>query len=301
MSTAGDSVNKASACGSCGKQDCSAKQARPGESPEDLHERQALQRRMCQIQHKLLVLSGKGGVGKSTVAVNLAVWLALQGKRVGLLDIDIHGPSVPKLLGLEGAPVHGGEQSIEPVRWRELAVMSIGFLLRDEREAVIWRGPRKMGVIKQFLSDVEWGELDYLVVDAPPGTGDEPLSVCQLLAGADGAVIVTTPQEVALSAVRKSITFCRQLELPVLGVVENMSGYVCPKCGERSDIFSSGGGERMAREMRVPFLGRIPIDPRLGQACDQGQPFMQGQADSPTGRELGKVFASLLARPAKRG
>lgn len=282
-------------CETCGDASCSAKSQREGESAEERAERQTLARRMCEIDHKVLVLSGKGGVGKSTVAVNLAIWLAMQGKRVGLLDIDIHGPSVPRMLGLLGERIRSGPDGMLPVELGGIGVMSIGFLLRGEGDAVIWRGPRKMGVIKQFLTDVEWGRLDYLVVDTPPGTGDEPLSICQLVEDADGAVIVTTPQEVALTAVRRSIDFCRQLSMPVIGVVENMSGYVCPKCGERTDIFKGGGGERMARESGVPFLGRVPIDPSLTGACDEGVPYMQRFAESAAAKALDGVFRPVLS------
>jgi predicted Fe-Mo cluster-binding NifX family protein len=172
--------------------------------------------------------------------------------------------------------------------------MSIGFLLHDRDDAVIWRGPMKMGAIKQFLKDVEWGDLDFLVVDAPPGTGDEPLSVCQLIGEADGAVVVTTPQEVALAAVRKSITFCRKLNLPVLGVVENMSGFVCPHCGTRSELFGSGGGARMAGEMGAPFLGRIPMDPAIGEACDAGKPYVGTYAQSDAAGSFSRVVQPIL-------
>ncbi len=251
-----------------------------------------IKKRLSMIGHKVLVLSGKGGVGKSTVAVNLAVALAAAGKRVGLLDVDIHGPSVPKLLGVEGFPLHGTEESLHPLEIGDnLRVMSIGFLLRESDDAVIWRGPMKFGVIKQFLGDVEWGELDYLVVDSPPGTGDEPLTITQLISDADGAVIVTTPQDVALIDVRKCINFCRQLSLPVIGVVENMSGFYCPHCGEKTEIFKAGGGKRMAEEMGVPFLGSIPIDPSIVWASDEGKPYV---IDAP-GTETGKIFAALAA------
>jgi ATP-binding protein involved in chromosome partitioning len=283
-------------CESCDQQSCSSKNRQEEESDAEFAERQQLHRRMCLIKHKILVLSGKGGVGKSTVAVNLAVSLMLAGKRVGLLDVDIHGPSVPKMLGLEGTPVQAELGNLVPVELGSLKVMSIGFLLRNKDDALIWRGPMKMGIIKQFLKDVDWGELDYLVVDAPPGTGDEPLSVCQLVENADGAVIVTTPQDVALSAVRKSITFCRQLNLPVLGVIENMSGFVCPKCAELVPIFGEGGGERMAGEMGIPFLGRLPIDPKIGRSCDDGTPFVQRFAIS----ESAKTF-QLIARRLSEG
>jgi ATP-binding protein involved in chromosome partitioning len=231
------------------------------------------------------------------------MWLSQQGKRVGLLDVDIHGPSVPRMLRLTGSPVRGNGNGLLPIECGALSVMSIGFLLRNEDEAVIWRGPLKAGVIKQFLTDVEWGCLDYLIVDAPPGTGDEPLSVCQLIDDVDGAVIVTTPQEVALSAVRRSIAFCRQLGVPVIGVVENMSGYICPKCGDRVDIFTAGGAERMSHELGVPFLGWVPIEPGLTRACDDGVPFMQRFAESETAKILDAVFRLVLtrARPLPSG
>ncbi|MDD3642845.1 MAG: iron-sulfur cluster carrier protein MrpORP [Candidatus Krumholzibacteria bacterium] len=255
-------------------------------------EQRRLESRMSRIGHKILVLSGKGGVGKSTVAVNLAVALAAAGRRVGLLDVDIHGPSVPKMLGIEAMPLHGTGHSISPLQIGDnLFVMSIGLLLRSGDEAVIWRGPMKMGVIKQFLADVEWGELDYLVIDSPPGTGDEPLSVAQLIPDADGAVVVTTPQDVALADVRRCITFCRQLNLPVIGVVENMSGFVCPHCGKTTDLFKRGGGEAMAAEMGVPFLGRVPFEPEVVRAADGGEPYVIGHPET----ETGKVFAALAA------
>jgi len=223
------------------------------------------------VQRKIVVLSGKGGVGKSTVAVNLAVGLMMAGLRVGLLDVDIHGPSIPTMLGLEGrTPQSNGEELI-PLEAHGLKIMSPGFFLRSQDDAIIWRGPMKANAIRQFLQDVAWGDLDYLVVDSPPGTGDEPLSVCQLIKNLDGAVIVTTPQKVAAVDVRKSITFCRQLKVPVLGVIENMSGFACPKCGEVTPILGSGGGCRMAAEMGVPFLGSIPIDPAIALAGDCGQ------------------------------
>jgi ATP-binding protein involved in chromosome partitioning len=258
-----------------------------------------LEERLQRIRHKILVMSGKGGVGKSTVAANLAISLSLAGKRVGLLDVDIHGPSIPKMLHLEDADVQTKDGEILPVEHAGLKVMSIAFLLRDRDDAVIWRGPMKMTIIKQFLKDVDWGDLDYLIIDSPPGTGDEPLSVCQLAAPVDGAVIVTTPQDVATADVRKSINFCHQMDLPVLGVVENMSGFVCPKCGEVTDIFKSGGGERMAVDMGVPFLGRIPIDPAVGQACDDGTPFVYRYNQTETAKAFERVIAPILALSGK--
>jgi len=250
---------------------------------------------MENIAHKFLVLSGKGGVGKSTIAVNLAVWLSMQGKNVGLLDIDIHGPSIPKLLNLDDKAVQAEDDKIKPILYSDtLKIMSIGFLLPDESNAVIWRGPMKHKVIKQFVTDVSWGNLDYLVVDCPPGTGDEPLSIVQLLGNADGAVIVTTPQQLSVTDVKKCITFCRQLNLPVLGVIENMSGFVCPKCGQKTDVFKSGGGEQMARQMNVPFLGRIPIDPQIVDTCDSGQPFVYHYNQSQTAKAFEKILNPLL-------
>ena len=254
-----------------------------------------LQERMARIKHTVVVLSGKGGVGKSTVAANLAVALSMKGRKVGLLDSDFHGPSVPKILRLDESQAFSDGRSIQPASYgSDLKVMSIAFLLRSRDDAVIWRGPLKMGVLKQFLADVDWGELDYLVVDLPPGTGDEPLSVCQLIPNATGGIVVTTPQELALSDVRKCINFCRQLNLPVMGVIENMSGFVCPNCGHRTDIFSSGGGEAMARQMGVPFLGRIPLDPALMQACEEGEPFVRHLAHT----EAGKAFLHVVDRAA---
>ncbi len=292
--------NKVRTDGTCGgRPTCSAENG-GSKAPADASQQPtALDKRMCLIRHKIMVLSGKGGVGKSTVAVNLAVSLALAGKRVGLLDVDIHGPSIPKMLGMEDAKVQIEKDVILPVEKAGLKVMSIGFLLPNHDDAVIWRGPMKMSVIKQFLQDVDWGELDYLVIDLPPGTGDEPLSVCQLVKNADGAVIVTTPQSVAITDVRKSVTFCRQLGLPVLGVVENMSGFVCPKCGTATNIFKSGGGERMAHEMGVSFLGRIPIDPVVGESCDDGKPFVYHYNRTATAKAFERIIAPMLLLSAQ--
>jgi ATP-binding protein involved in chromosome partitioning len=226
---------------------------------------------MAQIKHKLIVLSGKGGVGKSTVAAYLATILARRGKSVGLLDTDIHGPSIPKMLGIEDQKIGLRNDTVIPVTVSEnLKVMSIAFLLQSRRDAVIWRGPLKMGIIEEFLANVDWGPLDYLIIDSPPGTGDEPLSVCQLIPGLDGAVVVATPQEIALADVEKSIVFCGQVKIPVVGVIENMSGFVCPHCGESVDIFKTGGAERLARDMGVRFLGRLPMVPEVVDACDSG-------------------------------
>ena len=256
-----------------------------------------LQQRMAEIQHKLLVLSGKGGVGKSTVAVNLAVALAKADREVGVLDVDIHGPSVPKLTGLEGQTVHSDGAALLPVRVADnLAVMSIGFLLTSKADAVIWRGPLKYNVIRQFLKDVAWGMLDYLVIDCPPGTGDEPLSVAQLAGPNAEAIIVTTPQELSVSDVRRCVTFCKQVNLPVLGILENMSGFVCPRCGAQIDLFKVGGGETLARETNVPFLGRIPLDPEVVISGDSGVPFAGSDIAGPSVAALKAVVERLLSR-----
>jgi Mrp family chromosome partitioning ATPase len=241
---------------------------------------------MAGVRHKVLVLSGKGGVGKSTVSAQLALALAARGKQVGLLDIDICGPSIPKILGLEGEQIHQSNAGWQPVFYEEnLCVMSIGFLLENPDDAVIWRGPKKNGIIKQFLRDVDWGELDYLVIDTPPGTSDEHLSITQYLkeTNPDGAVVVTTPQEVALADVRKELNFCTKVGLPVIGVVENMSVFVCPKCNTQTKIFppSTGGGAAMAQKMGVPFLGSVPLDPRLARACDEGSCYLTQFPDAP--------------------
>jgi Mrp family chromosome partitioning ATPase/predicted Fe-Mo cluster-binding NifX family protein len=250
---------------------------------------------MGNIQHKYLVLSGKGGVGKSSIAVNLAVWLAEKNRNVGLLDIDIHGPSVPKLLNLGNPVVKADGDGIIPVSYGDrLKVMSIGFLLQNDKDALIWRGPMKHNVIKQFVDDVCWGELDYLVVDCPPGTGDEPLSIVQTSGKIDGAIIVTTPQQLAIVDVKKCITFCRQLNLPVLGVVENMSGFVCPNCGKRADVFGCDGGKQMAEDFGVTFLGSIPMDGDLASACDSGKPFIDAHNESPTAQAIAAAFEPLL-------
>ena len=262
----------------------------------ELKEELDLQENLFGIRHKILVLSGKGGVGKSSVAANLAVALALQGKKTGLLDVDMHGPTIPTMLGIEGKLPGQSGGRIEPVVYNDmLKVMSVGLLLRDRAEAVIWRGPAKHGVIRQFLASVEWGKLDCLVVDCPPGTGDESLSVIQLLGNADGAVIVTTPQDVALVDVRKSVTFCRQLNLPIIGLIENMSGFTCPHCGEVVEIFKSGGGKNMAEEMEVPFLGKIPVEPLMVQAGDSGKPYMEHHPDSLTSTAFAAILKPILS------
>jgi ATP-binding protein involved in chromosome partitioning len=270
-------------------------------------EQDQVRQRIAGIKHRILVLSGKGGVGKSSVAANLALALASRGRKVGLLDVDIHGPSIPRILGLDGFPAElaGPDRDsalLQPVPAMEnLRVMSMGFLLENRETAVIWRGPMKYNVIKQFIKDVDWGELDYLVVDSPPGTGDEPLSVAQLLGAPSHAVVVTTPQELSLSDVRRCVTFCRQVQVPVLGVVENMSGFVCPHCGKQTDIFKTGGGRRLAQEMNIPFLGQIPIDPRLVDAADEGTSFFERFRDTETARAFERIVAAIVSATEEAG
>jgi ATP-binding protein involved in chromosome partitioning len=249
-----------------------------------------------EIKHRLVVMSGKGGVGKSTVASNLALALSLQGYKVGLLDADIHGPSIPKMLGIEDRKITGGDDGLSPVlALPNLKVTSIGFLLRDQDSPVIWRGPLKMRALQQFLEEVSWGELDFLIVDLPPGTGDEPLSIAQLMPESD-AIIVTTPQNVALLSVRKSINFAKTLKMQVVGIIENMSGLVCPHCGRKIDLFKTGGGEKAARDFLIPFLGKIPIDPKIVEEGDNGAPFVLSQKDSPAAKAFDEIVQKIEKR-----
>lgn len=256
--------------------------------------RTAREEARARIRHTLVVLSGKGGVGKSTVAVNLATALAMAGRQVGLLDVDLHGPSIPTMLKLRDARPVIDDEKLVPVGYDLLKVMSVGFLLDNADQPVIWRGPAKAGVIRQFVEEVAWGDLDYLVVDCPPGTGDEPLSVVQTLGALDGAIIVTTPQDVALADVRKSIGFCAAVNVPVLGVIENMSGLVCPHCQEMIPLFKTGGGEQMAAELGVPFLGKLPLDPLVVINGDAGVPYVYASAKTPGAEALRQITLQLL-------
>ncbi|KAI9834918.1 MAG: cytosolic Fe-S cluster assembly factor nbp35 [Sclerophora amabilis] len=275
-------AGQSSACAGCPNQSICAS-APKGPDPDI----PLITSRLSTIRHKILVLSGKGGVGKSTFTTMLAHGFATNpASQVGIMDTDICGPSIPKMMGVEAEQVHISGSEWSPVSVADnLAVMSVQFMLPNRDDAVIWRGPKKNGLIKQFLKDVEWGDLDYLLVDTPPGTSDEHLSVNSLLkeSGVDGAVLVTTPQEVALLDVRKEIDFCAKAGIRILGVVENMSGFVCPKCAHRSQIFrpSTGGARRMAKDAGIPFLGAVPLDPRIGMACDYGESFFDAYPDSP--------------------
>jgi len=256
---------------------------------------ESVQKVLADIENKLMVLSGKGGVGKSTVAVNLAISLGKRGFKTGLLDVDLHGPSVPNLMGLVGRRFEVSQERMMPVDFEGLVrVASMGFALRSHTEAVIWRGPMKIGAMKQFIGQVDWGELDYLVVDSPPGTGDEPLTVAQVIPDARG-LIVTTPQEIALADVRKSVSFCRAVNMEVAGVIENMSGLECPHCGKEIELFPIGGGEKMAQQMRVPFLGRLRIDPRLVEAGDLGRPYVFHYPEAALTRDFEAIVDKVLA------
>jgi len=280
---------------------CPSKKRISKDDIEELKEKIMLEQNTLGIKHKIMVMSGKGGVGKSSIAANIAVGLSMKGKQVGLMDIDIHGPSIPKIVGLEGVSLKQTEEGLMPIEYStNLTVMSIGFLIRDSKDAVIWRAPLKHSLIRQFLTDVIWEKLDYLIIDCPPGTGDELISIAQLLEDADGVIIVTTPQDVAVNDVRKSITFCRHVNLPIIGVIENMSGFVCSHCGTVADIFKTGGGEKMALEMGVPFLGRIPIDPKIVEHSDNGKPFIQYVSQSPAVSAFEAIITPLLSLKRKK-
>ena len=259
------------------------------------HEQKRLQERLFHIRCKVMVMSGKGGVGKSTVATNLAASLALRGYRVGILDADLHGPDVPRMLGIEGRHLLSKGDGVEPVEvFAGFKAVSMALLAQEPDKAIVWRGPLKHSAIRQFLRDVHWGDLDFLFIDLPPGTGDEPLSVSKLIQEVDGVVIVTTPQDVALLDSRKAVSFSKQINIPVLGIVENMSGMACPHCGGSIDLFKIGGGEKAAQELGVPFLGRIPIDPQVVLSCDSGKPFVAEADESLAKTAFTQVIQNLL-------
>jgi len=245
------------------------------------------------IRHKFLVMSGKGGVGKTSTAVNLSIALANKGFKVGIMDVDLHGPDVPRMLGLNAMLEVGPNGKLTPASYsNNLKAVSVESLMPTKDEAVIWRGPIKYSAIQQFIGDVEWGELDFLVIDSPPGTGDEPLTIAQIVKDAK-AIIVTTPQEVALADVRKSISFCKRVKMAVFGLIENMSGLSCPHCGEIIDLFGSGGGEKTARQFDLNFLGRIPIDPNVVQCGDSGQCYRDANADSNVSRAFDDIAGKM--------
>ncbi len=254
-----------------------------------------IKEKLGQIENKIMVMSGKGGVGKSTVSINLAIGLSLQNFYVGLLDVDLHGPNVPKMLGVEGGELQRRpDGTVGPVYYSpNLKFMSVEPLLPDKDSAVMWRGPLKMSAIRQFIYDIEWGKLDYLIIDAPPGTGDEQMTVAQTIPDAY-AVVVTTPQEVSLLDVKKSINFCKQVNMPIIGIVENMSGMICPHCGKVIDVFKRGGGQRLSEETGIPFLGRIPVDPRIVTTGDAGKPILATYPNSHTAEAFEKMIQNVI-------
>jgi len=284
---ANEKCEKDASCQSCD----SASQC--SQAQKEAHDQELIERKMQNIKYSFMVISGKGGVGKSSVAVNLAATLSQQGAEVGILDADIHGPNIPKMLGVEDKKPLAVDEGILPIAVTDkLRVMSIAFFLQQSQDAVIWRGPLKHSLIKQFLGEVQWGKLDYLIIDLPPGTGDEALSTAHLIKKVSGALVVTTPQDVALLDSRKSITFCREIKVPLIGVVENMSGMLCPHCNKVIDLFKTGGGERIAGEMKVPFLGRIPLDPQMVISTDDGTPFVLQHPES----AVAKAFEAVAKK-----
>jgi ATP-binding protein involved in chromosome partitioning len=255
----------------------------------------AVKESLARIKNKIIVMSGKGGVGKTSTAVNLSIALANAGHKVGIMDVDLHGPDVPRMLGVEGRPEFTSNKKLSPMKYSEnLSAISIESFTRAKDDAIIWRGPLKYAAIRQFIGDIDWGELDFLVIDSPPGTGDEPLTVAQIISDAK-AIIVTTPQEVALADVRKSINFCRAVKMAIFGLIENMSGLSCPHCGEKIDLFGSGGGERTARESGIRFLGRIPFDPNVVVCGDSGACYQEAHASS----AVTKAFVSVAEAVSK--
>jgi len=283
-----------SACGSCPSKSsgCGTSDSQAQVQAKIAQQDVAIKTSLGRIKNKILVMSGKGGVGKSTVATNLALGLANRGRKVGLMDVDLHGPDICRMLNLtdsiEDAEKTGG--LVPPMKYGDnLKVISLEYMMADRDDPIIWRGPLKIQAIRQFISDMDWGELDFLVIDAPPGTGDEPLTIASTIPDAK-ALVVTTPQDVALADVRKSINFCSHVKMDVLGLVENMSGFICPHCEKTVDIFKSGGGEVLAREFDINFLGRIPVDPRVVLGGDDGNPYLSSGSESPAVA----AFASMI-------
>ncbi|MCK5584388.1 MAG: Mrp/NBP35 family ATP-binding protein [Elusimicrobiales bacterium] len=249
---------------------------------------------MAKIRNKILIMSNKGGVGKSSIAVNIAAALNASGHKVGLLDIDVHGPSLAKMTGQEGKTPNTDGKTLEPIEVKEnFKMMSMGSLMPQSEEPLIWRGPLKIGLIKQFLSDVQWGDLDYLIIDAPPGTGDEPLSICQLLPEMTGGIIVTTGQDIALLDSKKAVNFLKKLKIGVLGIIENMTTFQCPHCAKEINLFKSGGGERAANDLNVDFLGRVPFDSDMMEAEDKGELFIEKFSDSPCAKVIKEAVEKI--------
>ncbi|WP_289022661.1 Mrp/NBP35 family ATP-binding protein [Desulfobacter postgatei] len=282
-----DQAKKASSCSSKTPQNDADKQRMEMDA--------MIKDNLARIKHKFFVLSGKGGVGKSSVSANLAATLAKKGYKTGLMDVDVHGPSIAQMFNItELLDIAPDTKQLLPRRINEnLTVVSVQALMQDKDQAVIWRGPAKTGIIKQFVGSVAWGNLDFLVIDAPPGTGDEPLTVVQTIPDARG-IIVTTPQEVALADVRKSISFCKTVKMQTLGIIENMAGYTCPHCNKHIDLFKSGGGEKTAKAQDLNFLGSIPFDTRVVESGDDGVPVMMYEAPGPFKDAFEKVVENIL-------
>ena len=273
------------------KSSCSTAKKEKVRSDHDALVAKSLQK----IKNKLIVMSGKGGVGKTSVSVNLSIALAGKGYKVGIMDVDLHGPDVPRMLGLEGMLTLNQNQKLIPMSYSEnLQAVSVESLTQNKDDAIIWRGPIKHSAIRQFVADVEWGELDFLIIDSPPGTGDEPLSVAQTIPDAS-AIIVTTPQEVALADIRKSINFCKTVKMGIFGLIENMSGFTCPNCGEKIDLFGTGGGEKTAKIAGVTFLGKIPFDLNVVACGDTGVSFQEKYKNS----QVTKAFANIAEKMSK--
>ena len=264
--------------------------------PEKTQEEIRIEENLGRIKNKLIVISGKGGVGKSTVSVNVAYGLALKGNKVGILDVDIHGPSIAKMLGIEGEKLQmkAKGEFPEPIKVTDnLYALTIATLVDNPDDPIIWRGPIKISVIKQFMQDIRWPELDYLIVDSPPGTGDEPLSVVQTLKKVDGALIVSTPQDIALLDARKTIKFSQKMDVPVLGIIENMSTFVCPHCGEKTDIFAGLGIEKAASDFNVDVLGKIPIDVNIVKSGDSGKAYLKHHEEQASAKEFKNIVAKI--------
>ena len=263
---------------------------------EKIAQKKRVREKMARVKHKIMIMSGKGGVGKSTITANLAAALAKRGYRVGILDSDIHGPSIPKILGIQGKHPQKAETGITPVTTKHgVKVISMDLFLYSSEDPLIWRGPLKMKAIRQLLSDVDWGELDYLLVDLPPGTGDEPINIAQLMPEMDGALIITAPSDLSQHVVRKAVTMAQRMRIPIIGIIENMSGFVCPHCGEKHSLLGSGGGEQISKEMNIRLLGKIPIDPKIAENTDQGTPFALSNPES----EAAKIFNEIVEKIRK--
>ena len=295
-----------SSCGTCDskKSGCPSSSSQAQAQAHIAQQEVAIKTSLAKIKHKILVMSGKGGVGKSTVSTNLALGLAKRGYQVGLMDVDLHGPDICRMLNLKQSLHEADKRTgglLPPIQATEnLKVVSLEYMMEDRDDPIIWRGPLKIQAIRQFIADIDWGNLDYLIIDAPPGTGDEPLTIANMIPDAQ-ALVVTTPQEIALADVRKSINFCHQVKMRIVGLVENMSGLICPHCNQVVDVFKSGGGEKTAKDFKVNFLGRVPMDPRVVIGGDDGNPYLSSSLESPAIAAFSGVIDNVVQKqsPAK--